>query len=89
MTDSPTPAQPQAEAKRRKFLVIVDGTPESEVAIHFASLRALHTQGVVTLLAVLEPGDTSQQWLGVANIMREEARAEAEKAAASLGRACE
>lgn len=79
MTDSQTPAQPQAEAKRRKFLVIVDGTPESEVAIHFASLRALHTQGVVTLLAVLEPGDTSQQWLGVANIMREEARAEAEK----------
>jgi len=66
-------------AKRRKFLVVVDGTPESEVAIHFASLRAKHTDGVVTLLAVLEPGDASQQWLGVQNIMKEEAREEAEQ----------
>ena len=66
-------------AKRRKFLVVVDGTPESEVAIHFASLRAKHTDGVVTLLAVLEPGDASQQWLGVKNIMQEEAREEAEQ----------
>jgi nucleotide-binding universal stress UspA family protein len=66
-------------AKRRKFLVVVDGTPESEVAIHFASLRARHTDGVVTLLAVLEPGDASQQWLGVQNIMKEEAREEAEQ----------
>jgi nucleotide-binding universal stress UspA family protein len=64
-------------AKRRKFLVIVDETPECEVAIHFASLRAKHTNGSVTLLYVIEPGD-QQQWLGVQNIMLEEARAEAE-----------
>ena len=65
-------------SKRRKFLVVADGTPESEIAIHFASLRALHTDGVVTLLAVLSPADAQGQWLGVQNIMREEARAEAE-----------
>ena len=64
--------------KRRKFLVVADGTPESEVAIHFASLRAQHTNGVVTLLAVLGPPDMAGHWLGVQNIMREEARAEAE-----------
>ncbi len=67
-----------SSAKRRKFLVVADGTPESEVAIHFASLRARHTNGVVTLLAVLEPADSAAQWLGVQNLMREEARSEAE-----------
>ncbi len=76
MTD--TQAPPPSAPKRRKFLVVADGTPESEVAIHFASLRARHTNGVVTLLAVIEPGESQQQWLGVQNIMREEARAEAE-----------
>ena len=79
MSESETSSQSAALQKRRKFLVIVDGTPESEVAIHFASLRASHTGGVVTLLAVIEPGEASQQWLGVKNIMREEAREEAEE----------
>ena len=64
-------------SRRRKFLVIVDETPECDVAIHFASLRAKHTNGTVTLLYVIEPKD-QQQWLGVQNIMRDEARAEAE-----------
>jgi nucleotide-binding universal stress UspA family protein len=73
-----TVSRPVSAAKRRKFLVIADGTPESEVAIHFASLRAKHTNGVVTLLAVLGPPDAAGQWLGVQNIMREEARSEAE-----------
>jgi len=69
----------QTVFKHRKFLVVADGTPESEIAIHFASLRALHTNGVVTLLAVLSPpAESAGQWLGVQNIMREEARAEAE-----------
>jgi nucleotide-binding universal stress UspA family protein len=74
-------SDPDAETptvKRRKFLVVADGTAESEIAIHFASLRAKHTNGVVTLLAVLAPPDANGQWLGVQNIMREEARAEAE-----------
>ncbi len=67
-----------AAPKRRKFLVVADGTAESEIAIHFASLRAKHTNGVVTLLAILGPPDTAGHWLGVQNIMREEARSEAE-----------
>lgn len=67
-----------AAARRRKFLVVADGTPESEIAIHFASLRALHTSGVVTLFSVVDLGEAAQQWLGVQNLMREEARAEAE-----------
>lgn len=70
--------RPVSTAKRRKFLVVADGTPESEVAIHFASLRATHTDGIVTLLAVIDPGEVGSQWLGVQSIMREEARGEAE-----------
>jgi len=75
--DPGDPAPVPAPVQMRKFLAVVDGTPEAEVALHFASRRAKHTGGGVTLLAVLEPGDF-QHWLGVKNIMMEEARAEAE-----------
>ena len=62
---------------QRKFLVVVDKTPESQVAIRFATRRAQHTGGHITLLCVAEPGDI-QQWKGVEEIMREEAHQAAE-----------
>jgi len=61
----------------RKFLVVVDKTPECRVAVRFATRRAQHTGGRVTLLCVAEPGEY-QQWRGVEEIMRDEARQEAE-----------
>ena len=61
----------------RKFLVVVDKTPECRVAVRFAARRAQHTGGRVTLLCVAQPADF-QQWRGVEQIMRDEARAEAE-----------
>jgi nucleotide-binding universal stress UspA family protein len=61
---------------RRKFLAVVDETPECERAIAYASRRALSTNGVLVLLFVIEPGE-AQQWLGVEQIMREEAQATA------------
>jgi nucleotide-binding universal stress UspA family protein len=61
----------------RKFLVVVDKTPESTVALRFATRRAQHTAGRVTLLCVASPGEF-QQWRGVEEIMRDEAHAEAE-----------
>lgn len=64
--------------KRRKFLVVVDETSECEVAIHFAARRARHTKGGLVLLAALEPGGF-EHWLGVENLMKEEAREEAER----------
>ena len=64
---------------RRKFLVIVDQTPECKVALRFASRRAQHTGGIVTLLFVVAPADF-QQWAGVERRMREEAHEEAERA---------
>jgi len=66
-----------ATSRPRKFLVVVDKTPESNVAIRFATRRAQHTVGHITLLCVAEPGDI-QQWKGVEEIMREEAHQAAE-----------
>ena len=57
---------------RRKFLAIIDETPECERAVAYASKRAKTTGGVLVLLYVIEPGDF-QHWLGVEKIMREEA----------------
>ena len=64
---------------RRKFLAIADDTPEAERAIAYASRRAQSTGGVIVLLYVIEPGDF-QHWLGVEQIMREEANATASAA---------
>jgi len=61
----------------RKFLVVVDKTPECRVAVRFAARRAQHTGGRVTLLCVAQPADF-QQWRGVEEIMKDEAHQEAE-----------
>lgn len=55
----------------RKFLVVVDDTPECESALAFAARRAAHTGGGLALLYVVEPGDF-QHWLGVEEVAREE-----------------
>lgn len=57
---------------RRKFLAIIDETPECERAVVYAARRAVNTQGGLILLFVIEPGDF-QHWLGVEQVMREEA----------------
>ena len=61
----------------RKFLVVIDKTPECMVALRFATRRAQHTNGRVTLMCAATPPDF-QQWRGVEEIMRDEAHAEAE-----------
>jgi nucleotide-binding universal stress UspA family protein len=64
--------------RRSKFLVVVDNTPECKLALRFATHRARNVGGGVTLLHVIEPGDT-QQWVAVAKMMQQEAREEAER----------
>lgn len=56
----------------RKFLVLVDESPECENALAFAASRVRRTGGRVSLLFVAEPGDF-QHWIGVKEIQREEA----------------
>lgn len=62
----------------RKFLVVVDDTPECVQALRFAARRAAKTGGRVTLLAIIEP-EEFQHWIGVAEVMRAEARSAAEE----------
>lgn len=64
---------------RRKFLAVIDDTPECERAVAYASRRAKSTNGVLVLLYVIEPSDF-QHWLGVEKIMRDEAMAAANAA---------
>ena len=61
----------------RKFLVVIDKTRESAVALRFATRRAQHTGGRVILLCPATLPDF-QQWRGVEEIMRDEAYADAE-----------
>jgi nucleotide-binding universal stress UspA family protein len=57
---------------RRKFLAVIDETPECERAVAYASRRAKTTGGTLVLLFVVESGDF-QQFMGVGKIMRAEA----------------
>jgi len=78
MSSSTAPASSRGGRDRpRKFLVVVDKTPECRVAMRFATRRAQHTGGRVTLLCVAQHDDF-QQWRGVEEIMRDEAHQEAE-----------
>ena len=70
------------EGHRRKFLVVIDDTPECTRALLYAARRAERTSGGLVLLYVIVPSEFTQ-WVGVENIMRAEAMEEAE---ASLGR---
>ena len=73
----------QGPLTRRKFLCVVDDSPECRLALRFAFRRAARTGGGVILLNVIEPADF-QHWMAVENLMREEAREEAEKVLQTL-----
>ena len=57
----------------RKFLVVLDDTRECLNAMRFAALRAAHTGGGVQILSIIPP-EEFQHWMGVADLMRAEAR---------------
>jgi nucleotide-binding universal stress UspA family protein len=66
----------------RVFLVVVDESPEMRTALRYACRRAKRTGGRVALLYVMDPPET-QQWGGVADLMRQEARHQAEQVVAT------
>lgn len=57
----------------RKFLVVLDDSHECLNAMRFAAMRASNTGGGVQVLAVIPPEEFNH-WIGVGEIMREEAR---------------
>ena len=77
---APVDAKPD---DHRKYLVVVDETPECRVALRYASKRALKSGGHVSLLFVLPPGEF-QHWASVEKLMKEEAREEAEHILTSM-----
>jgi nucleotide-binding universal stress UspA family protein len=72
-----SPRLSRLEGHRRKFMAVIDGTPECQRAVRYAGRRAKNSNGGLVLLYVIPDGDF-QQWLGVEEIMRAEAREEAE-----------
>jgi nucleotide-binding universal stress UspA family protein len=74
-----------AEGHRRKFLVVVDETPECESALAFAASRAQRTSGQLALLYVVEP-DVDFQWLAVEDVAREEGHSKAKAVFRLFGR---
>jgi nucleotide-binding universal stress UspA family protein len=71
------PRRSREEGHKRKFLVIIDNTPECLLALSYATRRAAHTNGGVVLLFVIEP-EGPQSFLGVEEIMRAEAMDQAQ-----------
>ena len=63
---------------RSKFLVIVDDSPELNVAIRFAAKRAQNTSGGVILLNIIEQFDP-QQWQSIEDIILQESREKAQE----------
>jgi Universal stress protein family len=61
----------------RKFLILLDDTPEMLNAMRYAALRAAKTGGGVEMLAVISP-EEFQHFLGVADVMRAEAHEKVE-----------
>lgn len=76
MTDN-APETPKKEMPRI-FLVVVDDTEEWRAALRYACRRAQHTAGRVALLHVVAPAEI-QHWGAIEDVLREEARHEAEQ----------
>ena len=70
------------------YLVVVDDTPESRVALRFAALRATHVEAQLTLLHVL-PVTEFMAFGGVQAAMEAEADACAETLLAEVAAQCE
>jgi nucleotide-binding universal stress UspA family protein len=65
---------------KRKYLVVIDDTEECDRAVYWAAKRAGRTKSQLVMLRVIDTGEHTQQWLGVADLMKAEATEEANAA---------
>ena len=63
---------------KKKFLVIIDDSQELSNAIYFAANRAIHTDGQLSLLYIVDPA-MNAQWARVENLIEQEETSEAKK----------
>lgn len=68
-----------------KFLVIVDDSSECDRAIYFAARRCARIGAGVLMCRIITTHERNQQWLGVADIMQQEAQDEARTVLAQAG----
>ena len=79
MAEEAKGGEARPKSKARVLLCVVDETEEVSVALEFAALRARRQNGRVALVYVLDPPSGFQHWATVADLMKEEARDEAEQ----------
>jgi len=73
----------------RTYLVVIDETPEAEIALRFAARRAANSGGAIEVLALV-PKAEFVAWAGVQATMEDEAREHAEAlVTAALGTVAE
>ncbi len=63
---------------KKKFLVVIDDSQELSNAIYFAANRAIHTEGKLSLLYIVDPA-MNAQWARVENLIEQEETSEAKK----------
>ncbi len=77
------------EGHRPKYLIVIDDSEECDRAIYFAAKRCARISASLAMLAITNVED-ADQWLGVGDIMKQEAQEAAESVlekAAARGRA--
>lgn len=70
---------PRRRQRERVLLVVIDDSPEMEVALRYASLRARQVHGRVAILTVIEPVVGDALLGGIADMMTEDRRQESEE----------
>ena len=53
---------------KKKFLIVVDESKEFENAVYFAANRAIHTDGQLSLLYIVDPA-INAQWARIENLI--------------------
>lgn len=59
---------------RPKFLVVIDGSDACDRAVYYTARRVARIGAQLILVQVASTSGASQQWLGVADLMRAESR---------------
>ncbi len=76
---TPRPAEAPPRGKTRVLLCVVDESEELKVALEYAALRARRAGSRVALLYVIEQPADFHHFASIGDLMREEAREEAEQ----------
>ena len=75
------------EGHRPKYLIVIDGSEECDRAIYFAAKRCARISAGLAMLAVIDV-EGFDQWLGVGDVMKQEAHDAADKVLQSAAERC-